>query len=359
MRHRPDYYAVLGLEPGCSAEDIKRAYRRLARQHHPDVNASDSEAEERFKLISQAYQVLSDPAKRSAYDAGGFMGDDVLATGPDGAFGDLFDLVDAMFGGGFASRARGRASASSARGRDLHAEVELSLLDALHGVTREVAYRRVAPCSACDGTGAAPGSSRQTCTTCGGHGRVQYVQSSFFGQVSTVTECPDCAGRGSVLQRPCRECRGLGVAEEEQTVRAEVPPGAEDGAALHVPGYGDFPADARGRPGDLYLTVRVTPHPVFRREGAELYASLELNAAEAALGCTVRFETLDGPVDVDVRPGLQPGEEVLVRGRGLPGRKGKRGDLHLVARVTVPPAKSRRERELLEELRGLWGETEQ
>jgi len=356
MRERPDYYAILGVEPDASPEEIRRAYRRLARQYHPDVNNGDPEAEERFKAISQAYQVLSDPQRRAAYDRGGLVGEEDFGTVMDATFGDLFDLVDAVFGRGFGGSRTRAGRRGTVRGRDLHAEVQISLREVLTGARRQVSYRRVTPCAECGGSGAAPGTSRQPCQTCGGAGRVRYVQTSLFGHMSTVTTCPDCGGRGEVLRAPCAACGGRGATPEEQQVEVEVPPGVEDDAMLQLPGYGDFPLEPGGQPGDLLLTVRVAPDPKFRRQGADLYTEAWLNAAEAALGKKLTLEGLDGPVDVVIPPGVQPGEEVVVRGKGLPERGGRRGHLHVVVRVFVPAARGRREEELLAELQKLWAD---
>lgn len=356
MRERPDYYAILGVEPAASQEEIRRAYRRLARQYHPDVNNGDPEAEERFKAISQAYQVLSDPQKRAAYDRGELDGGGGFEVVVDSPFGDLFDLVDAVFGGSFGrSRTRARERAG-VRGRDLHAEVEISLREVLTGARRQVTYQRITPCAECGGSGAAPGTSRQVCHTCGGAGRVRYVQTSLFGHVSTVTTCPDCGGRGDVVRAPCRACGGRGTATEEQQLEVEVPPGVEDGTVLQLAGYGDFPPEPGGQPGDLLLTVRVAPDPRFQRRGPDLYTEVWLNAAEAALGKKITLDGVDGPVDVSIKPGVQPGEEVIVHGAGLPGRGGRRGDLHLVVRIFVPAARGRKEQQLLAELEKLWAD---
>lgn len=185
---------------------------------------------------------------------------------------------------------------------------------------------------------------------------MRYVQTSLFGHVSTVTTCPDCAGRGDVLRTPCQACGGRGAAPEEQQVQIEIPPGVEDGTVLQLAGYGDFPSEPGGQPGDLLLTVRVAPDPRFQRRGADLYTEVWLNAAQAALGKTLAVDGLDGPIDVAIKPGVQPGEEIVVRGKGLPGRDGRRGDLHVLVRVFVPAAEGRKEQQLLSELEKLWAD---
>jgi molecular chaperone DnaJ len=353
MSDRPDYYSVLGVEPTATQEEIKRAYRGLARQWHPDVNQDNPDAADRFKVVVEAYQVLSDPQRRAEYDRGGAPGYGFpFGQSQGGPMGDLFDLVDVMFGG--IGGRRGQTQWAEARGRDLQAEIVISLTDVLHGATREVSYQRIVPCHECGGSGAAPGSAPKKCDSCGGHGQVRYVQNSLFGQVSTVTECPQCRGRGQVITTPCRSCGGSGQVREEQKVEAEIPAGIEDGAMLRVEGYGDFAPGAQGRPGDLILLVRVKPDPRFRRDGSELYADLPLDAAQAAMGAELDFDGLEEPAHVKVEAGTQPGDEIVVHGAGLPKRGGKRGSLHLRAKVHVPAAKSRRERELLAELAEIW-----
>lgn len=354
MSDRPDYYSVLGVEPTASQDDIKRAYRRLAREWHPDVNQGNPEAEDRFKRVGEAYQVLSDPQRRAQYDHGGGMPFD-FGFGQGGPMGDIFDLVDVMFGG--ARRGAGQQRAQ-ARGRDLQSEIVIDLTDVLHGATREVTYERIVPCHECSGTGSAPGTSPEKCATCDGRGQVRYVQNSLFGQVSTVTDCPTCHGRGSVIKTPCKTCNGSGHISEPQKVEAEIPPGIEDGAMLRVEGYGDVAPGGHGQPGDLILFVRIKPDPRFRRDGSELYADLPMNAAQAALGAELEFEALEGPVKVKVDAGTQPGQEVVVRGQGLPTRGRRRGDLHLRANVHVLSAKGRREHDLLRELEELWHKRE-
>ncbi|MCX7599143.1 MAG: hypothetical protein N2512_09795 [Armatimonadetes bacterium] len=234
--------------------------------------------------------------------------------------------------------------------------MEVSLREVLTGARRQVTYQRVTPCAECGGSGAAPGTSRQVCKTCGGAGRVRYVQTSLFGQISTVTTCPDCGGRGDVLRNPCAACGGRGAAPEEQRVEVDIPPGIEDGAVLQVPGYGDFPLEPGGQPGDLLLTVRVASDPRFQRRGPDLFTEVWVNAAEAALGKRVTIDGVDGPVDVVIKPGVQPGEEIVVRNKGLAGRGGRRGDLHVVVRVFVPAAQGRKEQHLLSELEKLWAD---
>ncbi len=354
MARNVDYYEILGVSRDATPEEIRRAYRRLARQCHPDVCRDDPQAEERFKQLTEAYRVLSDPQLRERYDRTGTVDEVPVGDGVGEPFDEFFDLVEAFFGIG-GGRRTGRTR-QAARGRDIEAEVTITLRDVLHGAARTIRYERVMPCEDCDGTGSRSRSRPATCPTCRGHGRVRYVQTYFFAEVSTSAQCPECGGRGVVISDPCPRCRGRGVRPSVEEVHVEIPPGVESGQRLVVPGYGDFPPLGRGTPGDLIVRVIVEPHPRFKRNGPHLEGVLELNVAQAALGDTVTIEGVDGPVQVAVPPGSQPGDVVVVRGKGLPidGRPARRGDLRLHLTVTIPKPRSRRERELLEELRRLW-----
>ncbi len=353
MAEVPDYYAVLGVGRDASPEEIKRAYRERARRCHPDVVQDDPDAEEQFKQLTQAYRVLSDPQLRSRYDHTGRVDGPVMAS-PDEAFMDFFDLVDSMFG--FGPRAGTRASRRGrARGRDLQVTVTVSLEEVLEGTLRQVSYRRLGLCRTCRGSGCAPGTSPQPCATCRGSGYVQRVTNTFFAQVATTAPCHHCAGKGYVIPRPCQDCRGQGVQQEDQVLEVDLPPGVEDGAGRIVQGQGDYPPGG-GVPGDLHVVVALQPHPRFERHGADICAALPLNPAQAALGADLTVDGLDGSIDIKVRPGVQHGDEVTVRGRGLP-RKGRgRGNARFFVRIAVSQPKTRRERELLEELDRLWAD---
>ena len=345
-----DYYKVLGVSRDASPEEIRRAYRRLARQCHPDVNQGDPSAEEQFKRLTEAYRVLSDPDLRERYDRTGSVEAPVDEWVGD-PFGDIFDLMEDLLGFGPRQRRRARQ-----RGRDVEAEVVVTLAEVVRGARKTLRYRRMVPCDDCGGTGCAGGGSPEVCPTCRGHGRVRYVQTYFFAEVSTAGLCPECGGRGVVIRDPCPRCRGRGLRAEMQEVEIEIPPGVEDGETMVAEGYGDFPANGRGQPGDLIVRVRVEQHPLFQRRGADLVGRVEVNAAQAALGGRIVVEGVDGPVEVEIPAGSQPGDEIVVRGAGLPrrDRPNVRGDMRLRLAVTIPRPRSRRERELLEELRRLW-----
>lgn len=355
MGQAPDYYAVLGVSRDATPEQIKRAYRRLARQCHPDVAGGDPAAEERFKQLTEAYRVLSDPELRTRYDLTGQVDVPVEAAEPgyaDDLFSHLFDLVDTMFGMGGPARTRRRVGV---RGRDVQVQVEVRLDELLTGTAKEITYQRVVLCDECRGTGCADGHQPQPCSTCRGRGQVRYVQQSLFAHVETTATCPRCRGKGFVVSSPCKACKGRGFRQRSERLTVEIPAGTEDASVLVLEGYGDYPPEPSGRPGDLHVAVRVLPHPIFRRAGPNLVGELQLDPAQAALGCTITVEGLDGEMDVRVPPGTQPGQEIVVRGRGLPDGRGRRGDVVFSVSLIIPRPRTERERQLLRELARLWG----
>jgi molecular chaperone DnaJ len=339
-----DLYEILGVARDASAEEIKKAYRRLAREHHPDVNA-DPAAEERFKEVAGAYEILSDPQKRARYDAYGRGG------GVEFPFTDISDLFEAFFGTGtFGRTRRGGRPTRTAHGEDVFAEITLSFRDAAFGVHREVEVGRMQVCGRCEGRGAEPGTEPQRCRTCGGSGQVQEVRRSIFGTVMTAHPCGTCEGTGEEIVSRCAACEGRGRVAERGVVGVDIPAGVSDAMELRVGGEGHA-GRAGGPPGDLYLSVRVEPDPVFERHGQDVFAILEVPMVQAALGAEIEVDTLDGVESVRLDPGTQSGTTLRVRGQGVPnlGRRG-RGDLFLTVQVATPRDLSRRERELLEEL---------
>ena len=353
-----DYYAILGVPKNAGQAEIKKAYRKLAQQHHPDANAGNAQAEERFKEISAAYDVLGDEDKRSAYDraremgaagfAGGFPGG---AGGPGGYPGgvrfetgdvDLEDLLGGMFGG-----RGGRRREPRRRGADLETEVTLSFDDAMAGVTVPVRLTGPAPCTTCHGSGAAPGTQPITCPTCGGSGQVA-VNQGFFSMAQT---CPECRGTGRLIPTPCPTCGGTGATRRTRTIQVKIAAGVKDGARIKLAGKGE-PGVAGGEPGDLYVRVHVAPHPIFGRRGDDLTVDLPVTFPEAALGANVQVPTLNGPVTLKVPAGTPSGKTFRIRGKGAPKPKGKgHGDLLATVRVDVPGKLSKEERELLSKLR--------
>jgi molecular chaperone DnaJ len=350
-----DYYEILGVSRGASEAEIKKAYRRLARDHHPDVNADDSGAEERFKELTEAYEVLSNPESRRAYDTyghkvpraagGGYTGGD-----PFGGFQDIFEAFfgDRGFGGSFFGTTRGPTP-----GADAEVEVEVSLREAAYGTDREVNVQVIKNCSVCDGVG---GTESHTCSTCGGAGVVRTVREGFLGQMVSTQTCSACGGRGRIIDVYCDNCRGSGRVSEVVTRRLRVPEGIESGMRLKVPGAGHA-GEPGASPGDLYVAVRVEEDPQLVRDGEDLVHRLRINFVQAALGAEVEVPTLDGAVPVSIEAGTQPGKTVRLRGEGMPRIRGRgRGDLKVVVDVMVPTRLTSEQRELLERFDAMSGE---
>ena len=344
-----DYYEVLGLERGAPDAEIKRAFRKLAQQWHPDVNA-EAHAQERFKEINEAYQVLSDPQRRQQYDMFGKAG--VTGAGEPGfgaaGFGGFSDIFDAFFGSQTGGAAARRARAQS--GSDLRYDLRISFAEAVLGTEKEIEFPVLQRCDTCAGTGAKAGSSPVECKACGGRGEVRSVRQTMLGQMVNVAACPKCRGEGKVIESPCEACRGEGRTERRRTLRVNIPAGIDEGHQLRLSNEGE--AGPRGGPaGSLYVAIHVAAHPSLTREGTELIAEVDLSIAQAALGTKVAVPTVEGDaIDVEVKPGTQPGTEIKVRGRGVPHlRRGSvRGDLHVIVNVVVPHKLNKKQRELLE-----------
>jgi molecular chaperone DnaJ len=341
-----DLYQVLGVERDASQEEIKKAYRRLAREHHPDVNEGAPQAEQRFKEINLAYQTLSDPARRRQYD---MFGGEGFTPDMFGFMGDVTDIFEAFFGGPF-TRTRGRRQGRTRRGADLQVVLDLPFEEAAFGTNHEVEVERLDTCDLCGGSGAQPGTHPSRCTACGGSGEVSDVRRSVFGTVMTSRTCGTCEGSGQEIASPCERCRGEGRIPARQTVSVEIPPGVSDGIQLRVEGEGEGGRQGGGV-GDLYIGLRVAPHPIFERRDQDLAARLELPLHTAILGGRVEVETLDGTATVEVPAGTRAGTVFRVRGAGIPhlGRRG-RGDLFLEVDLDVPARLSRQERKLVEGL---------
>ncbi|HUG87627.1 MAG TPA: molecular chaperone DnaJ [Actinomycetota bacterium] len=349
MSQTRDLYEVLEVPRDASQEEIRKAYRRLAREHHPDVSA-DPEAEHRIKEINLAYQTLSDPARRRQYDTYGGEG-----FTPDmfDVMGDVSDIFEMFFGSPFR---RGGRSPRPARGEDLRLSLTLAFEEAVFGVEKEIEVETLASCDGCDGTGRAPGTEAVRCSRCEGNGEVSDVRRSVFGTVMTSRICSACGGGGEQIPSPCPTCRGEGRVPRRRTIKVEVPAGVDDGVELRIEGSGH--QGRRGTPpGHLYLGLGVRPHPVFERRGQDLAAVLEVQLTQAILGGEVEIETLDGPETLRIPAGTKPGTVVRMGGRGVPnlGRRG-RGDLYVQLDVVVPERLSRKERALVEELAELRGE---
>jgi molecular chaperone DnaJ len=346
-----DYYEILGVERTASVHEIKKAFKRLAMEHHPDRNPGDKAAEERFKEIAEAHEVLSDHEKRQLYDQFGHAGP--RQAGFQGFGGvsveDLFSHFADIFGGSFFGgfgRGRGGPRSGGEQGDDLQAEVTIAFLEAARGCQKELDLQRLVHCQACGGSGGKKGTAPTTCGTCRGRGQVAMNQ----GFLTIATTCPTCRGRGNVLRDKCDECRGSGVERKRETISVNVPAGIDDGQTLRVPGKGQ--AGPNGGPsGHLYVTFSVEPDPRFERGGDDLYTQVPLTFAQATLGARVKVPTLDGEAEIDVGPGTQPGTVHLLRGKGMPNVHGRGvGDLAVRFTIAVPRKLSAEQKRLLEEL---------
>lgn len=351
-----DYYAVLGVSRDAQSSDVKKAYRRLARKFHPDINVHDPEAEERFKEATEAYEVLSDPEKRRMYDtfgtvrpgAGGFG--DFTDFGGFGAFDDIFET---LFGGARRPRTGPR------RGADLAAELEIDFEEAVFGATKEISVTRLVTCESCGGSGAAPDTSATTCSTCGGVGRLRTVQQTVFGSFSRTSTCALCGGSGQVIEEPCSDCGGQGRRDTDEKISLDVPEGIPAGATLRLVGRGES-GYLGGSSGDLYVTVNVMPHKFFRREGDDIYTQLPVSITQAALGADVLVPTLHGEEPLQVPAGTQTGARFRLKGKGVPhmNRRGT-GDQIVEAVVATPKKLSKEQRQLLGLLARSFGEDHQ
>ena len=351
-----DYYTVLGVERAASDNDIKVAYRGLARKYHPDVAKDKAMAETHFKEINEAYEVLGDPQKRQQYDRYGTVSNGASA-GPGGfgaeGFGDIFDM---FFGGGGGARGTAQRPAGPVRGADLRYDLQITLEDAFAGADRELAFNHLAQCETCRGSGAQPGTLVQRCDRCGGSGSMRSARQTPLGQFVTQTTCTKCHGEGTIVPTPCLTCHGHGRVEKHRTLTVKIPAGVDDGSRIRVSGSGE--AGTRGGPaGDLYVYLGVAPHRRFRRDGSDLYTDVPISFTQAALGAAVGVESLDGEQTLQVAAGTQSGATFRVRGKGMPAVRGSsRGDLLATVHVVVPQKLSRKERELLEEYARIGGD---
>jgi len=345
-----DYYAILGVPRNADGDQIKKAYRKLARELHPDLNPSP-EAQERFKEVTAAYEVLSDPQKREIVDLGG----DPLAPGGGmggagaGFGGGFADIMDAFFGG---AGMGGRSPRSRVRpGADALIQVDLDLSESAFGTTRELNLDTAVLCSVCHGAGTAAGTHAETCATCGGRGEVQSVQRSFLGQLVTARTCPECGGVGTKIRHPCPDCAGEGRVRARRTITVKVPAGVDDGMRLRLSGEGEV-GPGGGPPGDLYVEIHERPHPIFSRDGDNLHCQVTLPMTAAALGTVVTIETLDGTETLTVKPGTQAGTVVTLRAHGVPhlSRGVGRGDLYVHLDVETPTELDPEQERLLREL---------
>jgi len=359
-----DYYEVLGVSREATEDEIKKAYRKLARKYHPDVNKEDKDAAEKFKEINEAYEVLKDPEKRARYDQfghagvgqGGFDAGDFGGFGGFGGFGDfgsdIFDDIFDIFGGSFGrSRRRGPT-----RGADIRYDLEITLEEAAFGAEKEVEIFRMESCKNCNGTGAKPGTMPKTCPSCGGSGQVRRVQNLGPMQFTNVTTCTNCGGRGTIIEEPCPKCHGRGQSKVGRKIKIKVPAGVDTGSQLRMSGEGE-PGELGGPPGDLYVVIRVKPHKLFVRQGDNLIYQAPISFVQATLGDEIDVPTLEEKVKLKIPEGTQPGTRFRLRSKGIPHLRGYgRGDLIVQVEVVIPKKLNDKQKELLVKFAKISGE---
>lgn len=346
-----DYYEILGVPRTATESEIKSAFRRLARQYHPDVS-NEPDAEERFKEINEAYAVLSNPEKRAAYDRFGHAGVQGAGGVPDWTTMDFSDIFEDLFGFGFGfGRSARRSRSMPRRGADLKYRLHLSFEEAIFGCEKEIEITRDERCSTCKGTGAKPGTTPIRCSTCGGQGEVRQSRQTILGSMVQVTTCPTCGGQGEVIETPCPSCHGSGLERRTRKKVVSIPPGVDTGTQIRLTGEGQ-PGSNGGPPGNLYLVIQVQPHKYFRRKGDDILLDLNINVAQAALGDEIKVPTVDGEAVLKIPPGTQPGKIIRMRGKGVPNlhNNSYRGDQLVVLNVEIPRNLTPEQRELFQKL---------
>lgn len=345
-----DYYEVLGVDKNASDAEIKKAYRKLAKKYHPDLNPGDKEAEQNFKEVNEAYEVLSNPEKKANYDRFGHAGTDPNGFGGfgggagfgGGGFDDIFDM---FFGGGFGGRSSQRKGPE--KGADLRVDVNLKFEEAAFGAEKDIEVTRMEKCHTCDGTGAKPGTKVKQCDKCHGTGQIQYTQNTPLGRFVNVKECDQCHGEGTIVETPCKTCHGSGKEQKTRTIHVKIPAGVDNDSILPLRGEGE-PGNKGGRPGDLYIYIHVKPHPILKREGNNIYCEVPITFAQAALGAELTVPTLDGKVKYEIPEGTQTGTTFRLKNKGVPKIRGNgRGDQYVKVKVEVPKKLSKEQKELL------------
>ena len=361
MTQKRDYYEILGVEKGASQDDIKKSYRKLAKKHHPDMNPEKkAEAEEKFKELSEAYEILADPQKRQKYDqyghagindafgGGGFQWQDFTHQADvSDIFGDFSggSIFDMFFGGG----RRGQSNTGPARGSDLRYDIQITLKDAAKGLQKKLDIPHSVRCEECAGTGAEKGTSPTTCATCNGSGQVKQVQRRGYSQYISIGACPACGGEGRKIEKPCKKCHGQGAIKKTSRIEVDLPTGSDTGTRLRLRGKGEA-GKRGGPPGDLYVVIHVQDDPVFQRHGEHLLTEVDIDFVQAALGDEITLETIDGKASIKVPPGTQPGTIFRLRGKGMPIMGGRgNGDLHVKVNLKVPEKLNGEQKRILKE----------
>ena len=353
MADKRDYYEVLGVSKGASDDERKKAYRKEAKKYHPDLNPGNKEAEEKFKEVNEAYEVLSTPDKRQKYDQFGFAGvDPNFGAGAGGAgFGgfDFGDIFGDIFGGGFGGFGGGSRRNGPKRGADVRKTIDITFEEAAFGCKKQINITANDPCDTCHGTGAKPGTSPDRCPDCNGTGQIRTQQRTMLGYMTNVTTCPKCKGRGEIIKEPCRDCRGTGRVKKNKTLEVNIPAGIDNGQTIQLSGKGEA-GEKGGANGDLLLTIRVRPHSIFRRSDYDILLDMPISFVQAALGATLTVPTLDGKVEYDIPEGTQSGARFRLAGKGIPYLQGRgRGDQYVTVTVEVPKNLSAEQKKILRE----------
>ena len=363
MAEKRDYYEVLGVSKNASEDEIKRAYKKLARKYHPDMNPGDKEAEEKFKEVNEANEVLSNPEKKAKYDQFGFAGvDPNYGAGQGGYggaggfdFGDLGDIFGSFFGGGFGGGGRRNPNAPQ-RGESIRASLSVDFTEAAFGCEKSITIDRSEQCPTCKGKGCAPGTTPEVCTQCHGTGTVTQAQRTPFGMMQSQTVCPKCRGKGQIIHQPCPDCRGAGAVRKRRTIQVNIPAGIENGQTISLRGQGHSGKNG-GPAGDLLITVMVRPHEIFRRDGTAVFCEAPITFTQAVLGGTLEIPTIDGKVKYDIPEGTQTGTVFRLRGKGIPVLNGRgRGDQYVTVNIETPRNLNREQKEALKKFSESLGE---
>ena len=363
MAEKRDYYEVLGVSKGASEDEIKRAYKKLARKYHPDMNPGDKEAEEKFKEVNEANEVLSNPEKKAKYDQFGFAGvDPNYGAGQGGYggaggfdFGDLGDIFGSFFGGGFGGGGRRNPNAPQ-RGESIRASLSVEFTEAAFGCEKSITIDRSEQCPTCKGKGCAPGTTPEVCTECHGTGTVTQAQRTPFGMMQSQTVCPKCRGKGQIIHQPCPDCRGAGAVRKRRTIQVNIPAGIDNGQTISLRGQGHSGKNG-GPAGDLLITVMVRPHEIFRRDGTAVFCEAPITFTQAVLGGTLEIPTIDGKVKYDIPEGTQTGTVFRLRGKGIPVLNGRgRGDQYVTVNIETPRNLNREQKEALKKFSESLGE---